>query len=183
MTGPRGDFIRKRPPEANLWSLHGFSTSGLRILLINYMKQFIQVFLVCTLICATKISSAQSSLDKMNQPKRDSTLLARAKQAIITYGPGYYRDYKQTIERKQIYDGNRKLIDIYLITYYYDKSKEKLEYNFAAEVIIKARTGLVSSVIFGNGMGFAELDRKKIRKNKNILTTPYQAVRPINNRE
>lgn len=145
------------------------------------MKHLIQLFLVLTLIGATKISLALPPLDRMDQTKRDSTLLATAKQAIMTYGPGYYRDYKQTIERKQVHDQEDGTIDTYLITYYYDQNKELLEYNFAAKVTIKVKTGLVSSITFGNGRGFSRLDRKKTRSTNNTLIIPYQAVNTTKN--
>lgn len=98
-------------------------------------------------------------LNRLPQAKRDSVLLAVSKQAIMTFGPGYYREYKTSIERTTYLNHKKtKKIPAYLVTYYYDPTKELLGWDYAAKVIIYENTGEATNVMFGNGWGLKYLD-------------------------
>ena len=60
----------------------------------------------------------------------------------------------------------------YMITYWYDKTKERLEEDFAAIVRIWADTGEPAAVLFGCNYGYI-LDRKKTRSSKEQPPIPY----------
>ena len=60
----------------------------------------------------------------------------------------------------------------YTIIYWYDKTKERLEEDFAAKVKIWADTGEPASVLFGCNYGYI-LDRKKTRDPKEQPPIPY----------
>jgi hypothetical protein len=100
------------------------------------------------------------NLDSMPQAQRDSLLIATAKEVVLKYGPGYYREYKEpVIERGQLPakgelnpTGKKAGKIYYRVTFLYDKTIEMLEYDFAAIVGFSGDTGKPTGVQFGEGI-------------------------------
>ena len=143
------------------------------------MKQIKRVFLLMSIIFGYTIMAFSQNLDNLPTEKRDSLLKAMSKEIILKYGPGYYREYKEpTIKRIVVpaSDTNPEGINVgrafYTIIYWYDKTKERLEEDFAAKVKIWADTGEPASVLFGCNYGYI-LDRKKTRSSKEQPPIPY----------
>lgn len=143
------------------------------------MKQTQRFFLFISIILGCTITAFSQNLDSIPTEKRDSLLKAISKEIILKYGPGYYREYKvPTIERVVVppSETNPEGINVgrafYMITYWYDKTKEHLEEDFAAKVKIWADTGEPGSVLFGCNYGYI-LDRKKTRSSKEQPPIPY----------
>ncbi len=139
------------------------------------MQRILSILLFLTIY----ITLCAQNLDNLPTEKRDSLLKAKSKEIILRYGPGYYREYKApTIERIVVppSETNPEGINVgrayYMITYWYDKTKERLEEDFAAIVRIWADTGEPAAVLFGCNYGYI-LDRKKTRSSKEQPPIPY----------
>ena len=139
------------------------------------MQRILSILLFLTIY----ITLCAQNLDNLPTEKRDSLLKAKSKEIILRYGPGYYREYKApTIERIVVPPSETKPEGInvgrayYMITYWYDKTKERLYEDFAAIVRIWADTGEPASVLFGCNYGYI-LDRKKTRDPKEQPPIPY----------
>jgi len=150
------------------------------------IKHTIFIILLC-LNCNTVIMS--QSLDSIPTAKRDSILIAIAKEVVLKYGLDYYREYKQpVIERSVVPEKgaiNKTGLNagrvLYKVTFLYDKTQETLEWNYAAKVTIWADTRHPTGVDFGNGMGFV-LGGSDWRKNADGLQMKYnESTRPIYN--
>ena len=108
------------------------------------MQRILSILLFLTIY----ITLCAQNLDNLPTEKRDSLLKAKSKEIILRYGPGYYREYKApTIERIVVPpsetnpEGTNVGRAFYTIIYWYDKTKERLEEDFAAKVKIWADTG------------------------------------------
>ena len=139
------------------------------------MQRILSILLFLTIY----ITLCAQNLDNLPTEKRDALLKAKSKEIILRYGPGYYREYKApTIERIVVppSETNPEGINVgrayYMITYWYDKTKERLEEDFAAIVRIWADTGEPAAVLFGCNYGYI-LDRKKTRSSKEQPPIPY----------
>ena len=143
------------------------------------MKQIKKILLLTSILLGYTIMAFSQNLDNIPTEKRDSLLKAMSKEIILRYGAGYYREYKvPTIERVVVppSETNPEGINVgrayYMITYWYDKTKERLEEDFAAIVRIWADTGEPAAVLFGCNYGYI-LDRKKNRSSKEQPPIPY----------
>lgn len=143
------------------------------------MKQIKKILLLTSILLGYTITVFSQNLDNIPTEKRDSLLKAKSKEIILRYGPGYYREYKApTIERIVVPpsetnpEGTNVGRAFYTIIYWYDKTKERLEEDFAAKVKIWADTGEPTSVLFGCNYGYI-LDRKKTRDPKEQPPIPY----------
>ena len=117
------------------------------------------------LLLITTAGYAQKNIfEKMPPNQRDSILIETAKNAVLKYAPGYYRDYKkpEVILKKTVPDkGLGKFF--YLVTYFYDPQKEKFPKDYIVKVYIWADNGKASIMYFMNGWGFniESAERKK----------------------
>jgi len=119
------------------------------------------IFFIILLLASYNTVIMSQNLDSMSVEKRDSLLIAISKEAVLKYGPDYYReDFKPNIERHAVppkgeinKTGEMAGRVFYWIIFPYDKTKEQLSYPFAARVQVWADTGKPSSVFFGNGLG------------------------------
>ncbi|GHS96360.1 hypothetical protein FACS189421_01310 [Bacteroidia bacterium] len=128
------------------------------------------------------------NLDSIPKPQRDSILLVKAKETVLKYGPGYYREYKEpqierglnpskgSINKKGIYP-NRVY---YRVTFLYDKTQEQLSEKYAATVIFWAdQGGEPASIGFGNGIAIGIPENSDLRSNTEIEPIPYQPMPKI----
>lgn len=123
------------------------------------------ILVVLFVLCLPVFAMSQTryrNLDKLPAAKRDSVLKAISKEAIMMYGPGYYREYKITTERTERQDRfSDKFHPVYLVTYYYDPAVEVLYRPYSAEVRVYENSGKVYEITFGNGIGIADLDKPR----------------------
>lgn len=135
--------------------------------------------------------AANDDLGKMSQEQRNEYLIKLSKKVIIIFGPGYYRensipiisDYKKfqasgTSPEEAKCTGR----EYYTVTFPYDKTKECLDFDFAARVDIWKDTGEPMEVLFGNGYGrnfFSLSFEEQTANNAIIETVPYRQVQKI----
>jgi hypothetical protein len=112
---------------------------------------------ILTFIGGVFMASSQN-LDSLPQAQKDSLLISTAKEVVLRYGPGYYREDKEPVITRSIYpnletDQGKKNAGrvVFGIKFFYDKTKELLDYDFAAVIGIWGDTGYPYSVRFGNG--------------------------------
>jgi hypothetical protein len=142
------------------------------------MKAIIKVSLLVLAFMAFASVAKSQNLELLPESQRDSILIAKAKEVVLKFGPGYYREYKEIIERKQVpplgeinttgEDAGRVS---YHIIFLYDETKEQLDWDFAARVQIWEDTGEACSVVFGNGFGRII---SAIQPGQEIEPVPYQ---------
>jgi len=95
--------------------------------------------------------------------QRNALLISISIEAILKYGPDYYRDYQQPVIINNKYPSADQFNDnrfiawaeryYYDIIFLYDKTEETLECEYAAKIRIWADTGHLHSASFGNGYG------------------------------
>lgn len=147
------------------------------------MKKISGILIVLFVLCLPVFVMSQTqytNLDNLPVAKRDSVLKAISKEAIMMYGPGYYREYKITTERIEREDRfTDDVHPVYLVTYYYDPAVEKLSYPYSAEVLVYEKSGKVYEIMFGNGRGVAGVDKpKKSRSGSPAkFQIPYQGTK------
>lgn len=134
------------------------------------------------LFSAFNQETSSQNLDSLPQQQRDSILIEVAKEVVLKYGPGYYREYKRpVITRSQVPplgevnltgdDANRIF---YEVVFLYDKSKEQLSYDFAARVLIWSDSRKPIDVMFGNGLGRVIPEVNQRSTKEDIDQVPYQ---------
>lgn len=134
------------------------------------------------LFSAFNQETSSQNLDSLLQQQRDSILIEVAKEVVLKYGPGYYREYKRpVITRSQVPplgevnltgdDANRIF---YEMVFLYDKSKEQLSYDFAARVLIWSDSRKPIDVMFGNGLGRVIPEVNQRSTKEDIDQVPYQ---------
>jgi len=146
------------------------------------MKQLILILMLCFSYHAAMMSQ---NLDSMSVAKRDSLLIATAKEAVLKYGPDYYREYIPPVISKGKYppkgpnnsDGKNAGRDYYQVTFLYDKAEEELSCDFAAKVRIWANTGCLYDVIFSNGWGREPKEGSDWRNDTSIKPVRYEQKR------
>lgn len=124
-------------------------------------RLLVALFVLCLPVFAMS-QTQYTNLDNLPVAKRDSVLKAITKEAILMYGPGYYREYKITTERTEWKDWHTGVTHpVYLVTYYYDPAVEELSYPYSAEIFVYEKSGKVYEIIFGNGRGVVDVDKRK----------------------
>ena len=150
------------------------------------MKTIKQILFITLLLVSYNHIIAQN-LSSMSVIKRDSMLIAISKDAILKFGPDYYREYKPPVIIKGEYppkginnpDGINAGRGYYTVTYLYDKTKETLNWDYAAKVSIWADTGNLDGVMFGCGLGLSSINMDW-RNDMTIKPVPYyDATKPI----
>jgi hypothetical protein len=146
------------------------------------MKKAGVIFFVTFLFAASCVShKTLTNLDSLSEKKRNAYLKAVAKEVVVKYGTGYYRDYKEpVISRGQVppqgeinTTGENAGRFFYHITYQYDKTKENLG-EFAIQIGFWEDTGEPLVVSFGNGWSRLIPDNFDWRNDNTIEPTPYQ---------
>lgn len=137
------------------------------------MKQIVMVLLAVGLAAALQAQN----LDKMNEAERNDTLLRIAKEAMMEYGPDFYRDYAEPeIAHGYVTDDNPRFNiedskkyrnrSYYTVKYLYNKEEESFPEGYSAEVFIWADTGRMFKITFGTGLGWSDLDAPQTRGTK-----------------
>ena len=142
-----------------------------------------------TLLCVSysTVSMAQN-LRSMPDVERNALLISIAKEAVLTHGPDYYREYREPIvERGQMPPKGEQNPDgwnaeryYYTVTFLYDRTQETLEWDFAAIVQIWEDTGEPVRVGFGNGMGI-NIEASRLRSSESgesVPVMPFQQSLP-----
>lgn len=121
--------------------------------------------LIFSLMFGLNAIAQTSDLGKMSMESRNNYLINIANNVSKTFGPDYVKYFGQPVISEVIkLDKNdfgdskeefRKNIgrEYYVITFPYDNSKVKLDFDFAAKVRVWKDTGEPLDVVFGNGYG------------------------------
>ena len=123
--------------------------------------KIITKIILAILLCVGYDTTKAQNLDLMPIAKRDSLLIATAKEIVLKHGSDYYREYQPpTVKRSQVPPkgelnpgGANAGRVLYNVLFIYNKEKEQLGYDFAASVNFWEDTGKPASVFFGNGWG------------------------------
>jgi len=114
------------------------------------MKNIKRIIIIIFIYTSCFTVVVAQDLRKMPEIQRNAVLISIAREAVLLYGPDYYREvYEPIVERKEICLGCGYY---YFVTFPYDKTKETL-IGYAAEVQICENTGRPLGIMFGNGLG------------------------------
>ena len=135
-------------------------------------------------------------LSQMDSVKRYEYLVKLAREVVLNFGPGYYRDnmnpeispirmYLDSTHVKQ-FPEDRKNIGrkYYVVTIPYDHAQEQLEWGYAANVEIWEDDGEPKSVMFGHGLGIHFTSRpyrewvKEGIKEDEIMPYQHYTIKP-----
>jgi hypothetical protein len=139
------------------------------------------VIVALTFVGGTFIANSQN-LDYLPQSQRDSILISTAKEAVLRYGPGYYREYKEPVIKwghtppkgtlnPTGKNAGRKMYNVFFL---YDTTMELLETPFAAKVNIWADNGNLNGIAFGNGVWLIVELEPDLEKRKMIPQIQYE---------
>ena len=139
------------------------------------MKRIL-ITLSALLLIMTAEYAQKNIFEKIPLKQRDSILIETAKNAVLKYAPGYYRDYKkpEVIFRGAAPKDYRIKEDrgrlFYQVTFFYDPLKEKYAKNYIVQVLIWADNGKVCSMYFMNEWG---LDIEGLEKDNEHTIMPF----------
>ena len=139
------------------------------------MKRIL-ITLSALLLIMTAGYAQKNIFEKIPLKQRDSILIETAKNAVLKYAPGYYRDYKkpEVIFRGAAPKDYRIKEDrgrlFYQVTFFYDPLKEKYAKNYIVQVLIWADNGKVCSMYFMNEWG---LDIEGLEKDNEHTIMPF----------
>ena len=131
---------------------------------------FILLFVHLTLNANSLFSQ---NFEQLPTKLRDSLLIKIADRAVEKYGPEYNRGYLTPIVKfeGECKEGDHKGELYYTVTYLYDKTKELLDQDFSARVVILEKTGKAIGIVFGNSYGYSIEDIEK--KGKTVEKMPF----------
>ena len=139
------------------------------------MKRIL-ITLSALLLIMTAGYAQKNIFEKIPLKQRDSILIETAKNAVLKYAPGYYRDYKkpEVIFRGAAPKDYRIKEDrgrlFYQVTFFYDPLKEKYAKNYIVQVLIWADNGKVCSMYFMKEWG---LDIEGLEKDNEHTIMPF----------
>jgi len=140
----------------------------------------IKTTLICSLllICFKALGFSQN-LDLLPQHQRDSILIAISKEAVLKYGPGYYRENmeakierKETSKKGQLVGENANRV-YYWVKLFIDPKDAVFDWGFAARVKIWADSRKPAIAQFGNGFSVL-IPEVELRNSNEIKKIPYQ---------
>jgi len=147
------------------------------------------LFILCV-FCFVSFHAQTVNLSKMQLQQRNEYLVDLAKEVTRQFGPDYYREYKEPeISGEKVFEGKwdtspevQRCVGrrYYTVTFRYDKTKERLNWNYSSQVDIWADDGEPKGVLFGNGIGvhfferpYHQWVREGVKENEKI---PYRKL-------
>lgn len=154
------------------------------------MKNLIIAVVSVLVLFVAEAKTRRVNLDRLTEKKRTEYLISKAKEVVMRYGPGYYRDYAAPVIEREVFDTskvgapqsfleeNANRVQ-YIVKYPYDKSKERFFGEYSAEVGFWADSGEPYTVTFGNGWGFGlfQFTEEEIKSGKHVM--PYDSIRHL----
>lgn len=146
------------------------------------MKTIILIGILFLSLGGTELYSQKLQLPKKVRVNLDSI----AQWTILKFGDKqYYNICKKNPDIKIDNEENRKR---YLLTYHYDTTKIRLDYNYVAKVYIWCDTKKPDVIAFGNGWGYTQLEKaledekqgKKAIKKMPFQTFDYEELKRWN---
>lgn len=152
-----------------------------------------KIYKLILILLVNLISSTHAqNLDKMSPQARNEQLTIIAKNAVLKYGPGYYRTdqliqdgyisddmvspdfirvYNEAVKNKdqtkiEKYQWVKDILNgrkWYIVTYSYDDEEEFMEMDYAAIIYIWADTGKAFVVDFGIGIFRVNIDKDEVK--------------------
>ena len=139
------------------------------------MKRIL-ITLSALLLISTAGYAQKNIFEKMPPNQRDSILIETAKNAVLKYAPGYYRDYKKpevilygAVPKDYRIKKDRGRL-FYQVTFFYDPLKEKYLRDYTVKVNVWADNGKAYDMEFMNGWGF---DVEKAEKEGYTTVVPF----------
>ncbi|HBG24094.1 MAG: hypothetical protein A2X17_05285 [Bacteroidetes bacterium GWF2_41_61] len=132
------------------------------------------IFIIVIMHFTMNVNSLLSqNFEQLPTKLRDSLLIKIADRAVEKYGPEYNRGYLTPIVKfeGECKEGDHKGESYYTVTYLYDKTKELLDQDFSARVVILEKTGKAIGILFGNSHGYSIEDIEK--KGKTVEKMPF----------
>ena len=139
------------------------------------MKRIL-ITLSALLLIMTAGYAQKNIFEKIPLKQRDSILIETAKNAVLKYAPGYYRDYKKpevifkgaAPKDYRIKEDRGRLF--YQVTFFYDPLKEKHSLDYIVRVFIWADNGKAYIMYFMNEWG---LDIEGLEKDNEHTIMPF----------
>ena len=147
----------------------------------TFVKNKIILIIIFLLLGYDTICLSQN-LDSLPQVQRDSILITIAKETVLKYGPGYYREHMEPkIERIQISNEGKSGVKnanrvYYWVNLFIDPEDAVFEWGFAARVSIWADSRKPSIAQFGSGFA-AFIPEVELRNAEEIKQVPYNPNR------
>lgn len=136
------------------------------------------IILIISISVSFNYLGLSQNLDSLPECRRDSILITIAKETVLKYGPGYYREHMEPkIERVQISNegqsGKKNANRVfYWVKLFIDPEDAVFEWGFAARVSIWADSRKPSIAQFGSGFS-ALIPEVELRNAKEIKQIPY----------
>ena len=122
-------------------------------------------FLLLGLCFMVSAFAESKNLDKMSEKKRTEHLIKEAKEIVMKYGPGFYRDTKPPVIKRYVIGKDESILatwteqanqgrSFYCIEYLYDETEESFYLKYAARVFFWGDTGKPIEVSLGAGRYF-----------------------------
>lgn len=143
------------------------------------------LLLIVAVFSFTGAIAQKVDLKTMNEKQKNEYLIRLGEEVCKTFGPGYYRKDVHPAITEGVFNSDDKRAEIkknigreyYIVTFPYDKSKEKLDFNYSSMIKIWKDSGEPLEIIFGNGHGknFLFLSYKEQIDSRAIIdVVPYQ---------
>jgi len=151
---------------------------------VRIMKKMFFIILFMHISMNTNVLFSQN-FKELPERVRDSLLIKIADRALEKYGPEYNRGYLTPVVKNEgeFESGAHKGEVCYTVTYPYDKSKELMERNFSARVVILENSGNTIWITFGNGYAYdvekyEKMEKEGFKVKKMPFTTIKKPVGP-----
>lgn len=130
---------------------------------------------------------AQSvSLGMMDDAQRYEYMVKLAKEVVMNFGSDYYQEYKSPeISEQKVFSSDYEHPDFqknvgrkyYVVTFSYDKTRTRLEWDYGAQVEIWEDSGEPKGVMFGHGLGLSFILKsyRELVRDVERYKMPYQS--------
>ncbi|MEG0191381.1 MAG: hypothetical protein RR681_09395 [Lachnospiraceae bacterium] len=143
------------------------------------------LLLIVAVFSFTGAIAQKVDLKTMNEKQKNEYLIRLGEEACRKFGPGYYRNDVHPVITEGVFNSDDKRTEIkknigreyYIVTFPYDRSKEKLDFNYSSMIKIWKDSGEPLEIIFGNGYGknFLFLSYKEQIDSRAVIDViPYQ---------
>ena len=137
------------------------------------MKRIL-ITLSALLLITTAGYAQKNRFEKMPPNQRDSILIETAKNAVLKYAPGYYRDYKKpevilygAVPKDYRIKKDRGRL-FYQVTFFYDPLKEKFPTDYLVKAYIWADNGKAFRLYFMTNWAF-NIEMAEKNNSSNIM--------------
>jgi hypothetical protein len=122
----------------------------------------------------------------MDDAQRYEYMVKLAKEVVMNFGSDYYQEYKgPEISELKVFSSDDEHPDFqknvgrkyYVVTFSYDKTRTRLEWDYGAQVEIWEDSGEPKGVMFGHGLGLSFILKsyRELVREVERYKMPYQS--------